>query len=317
MQTPRLVFAGTPDFAVPCLEALIAAGYPVAGVYTQPDRPAGRGRKLQQSPVKQLALRHDLPVIQPASLKRDPDAVEALRALAPDLIVVVAYGLLLPSEVLRIPSLGCVNVHASLLPRWRGAAPIQRAILAGDAETGVCIMGMEEGLDTGPVYHRLAIPIDPRETGGSLHDKLAALGARALVEALAGIADGSLAPEPQSQTGVTYASKLSKEEAAIDWSQPALSIDRQIRAFDPWPVAHTSLGGETLRIWGAQAPDEIRDQPETGAAPGTVIRAERSDLLVATGDGVLAINRLQPPGKRAMSARDFLVSRKLDGERLG
>jgi len=312
MDKPRLIFAGTPDFAVPCLDALIGAGYQVLAVYTQPDRPAGRGRKLQQGPVKRLALDHGIAVMQPESLRRDPEAVRALCGLGAELIVVVAYGLLLPLPVLEAPRLGCVNVHASLLPRWRGAAPIQRAILAGDTHTGVCIMGMEEGLDTGPVYHRLACPIDPRETGGSLHDRLAALGARALIEALPGISDGSLVAQPQPAAGATYASKLSKQEAGIDWSRPAVEIDRQVRAFDPWPVSQTRLGGESLRIWAA-AP---ADMPSPGAAPGAIIRADRSGLFVATGDGVLEISRLQPAGKRVMSALDFIHSRQLDGMRL-
>lgn len=313
MQNPRLVFAGTPDFAVPCLDALIAAGYPVIAVYTQPDRPAGRGRKLHQSPVKRLALAHGIEVMQPESLKRDPVALDRLHGLHADLMVVVAYGLLLPVSVLDAPRLGCVNVHASLLPRWRGAAPIQRAILADDNRTGVCIMGMEAGLDTGPVYHHLETPIGPRETGASLHDKLAVLGARALVEALPGITDGSLVAVPQDGAGATYASKLSKEEATIDWSQTTGSIDRRVRAFDPWPVAQTVLGNETLRIWSA-APSGL---PPQGCPAGTVIRADRSGLLVATGDGALAVTRLQPAGKRPMSALDFINSRRLDGAQLG
>jgi len=313
MDKPRLIFAGTPDFAVPCLDALLQTGYPVVAVYTQPDRPAGRGRKLQQSPVKRLAVERGIEVMQPQSLKRDPSAVEVLQGLRADLMIVVAYGLILPLDVLEAPRLGCINVHASLLPRWRGAAPIQRAILAGDAETGVCIMGMEEGLDTGPVYHRLTLPITPTETGGSLHDKLATLGARALIDALPGIAEGTLEAVAQADAGVTYASKLTKEEATIDWALSAVQIDRQVRAFDPWPVSQTTLGGESLRIWSAEPVDSATsDQP-----PGTVIRADRSGLLVATGDGVLALTRLQPSGKRPMSALDFINSRQLDGVHLG
>lgn len=309
----RLVFAGTPEFAVPCLQALIDAGHELAAVYTQPDRPAGRGRKLQQSPIKALALARGIPVRQPETLKRDREAQAGLRALAPDLMVVVAYGLLLPVAVLEAPRLGCVNVHASLLPRWRGAAPIQRAVLAGDRESGVCIMAMEEGLDTGPVYHRLLLELDPHETGGTLHDKLASLGARALSEALPGIADGSRIPEPQNSAHATYARKIDKGEAVIDWDQPALAIERQVRAFDPWPVAQTSLSGEVLRIWSAEASDAVNE----GAAPGTVVAAGRSGIAVATGAGILLITRLQPAGKRPMSATDFLNARRLDGARFG
>ena len=313
MKPLRLLFAGTPDFAVPCLAALLDAGHEVIGVYTQPDRPAGRGRKLQMSPVKALALDRGILVYQPESLKRDPEAVEQLRALGADLMVVVAYGLLLPTSVLEAPRLGCVNVHASLLPRWRGAAPIQRAILAGDAETGVCIMRMEAGLDTGPVYHRVATPIERQETGGTLHDRLAELGARALVEALPGIAEGSRAPEAQDDALATYAHKLSKDEATIDWSAPAIDIERQVRAFDPWPVAQTSLEGATLRIWSAEA--ESEDAAGDSAAPGTVVGADRTGIRVATGAGRLCVTRLQPAGKKPMSAADYLNARHLDGAR--
>ena len=309
----RILFAGTPEFAVPCLAALIDAGHDVAAVYTQPDRPAGRGRKLQASPVKQLALAHGIAVQQPESLKRDPQALATLRALGADLLVVVAYGLLLPVGVLEAPRLGCINVHASLLPRWRGAAPIQRAVLAGDQESGVCIMGMEVGLDTGPVYHRISTTLDARETGGSLHDKLAALGARALQEALPGIADGSLTAQPQDALRATYAHKLSKEESEIDWTQSAAAIERLVRAFDPWPVAQTRYQGEPLRIWSAHCAAAAA----TTAAPGTVVGADRSGIAVATGDGVLKITRLQPPGKRPMGAADFLNARTLDGIHLG
>jgi methionyl-tRNA formyltransferase len=311
MKPLRLVFAGTPEFAVPCLRALIAAGYDLAAVYTQPDRPAGRGRKLQQSPVKALALAHGIPVCQPLSLKRDPQARAELRGFAPNLMVVVAYGLILPVSVLEIPTLGCVNVHASLLPRWRGAAPIQRAVLAGDPASGVCIMRMEAGLDTGPVYLRRELGLDPQETGGSLHDKLAAIGAEALIEALPGIADGSLVPEPQDPELVTYAHKLDKAEAQIDWTQPALTIERQVRAFDPWPVAQTSLQGETLRIWSARA----HEGAVAGVAPGMVVAADKHGIAVAAGTGTILITRLQPPGKRPMAAADFLNARRLDGSR--
>ena len=308
----HLVFAGTPDFAVPCLKALLEAGHRVVAVYTQPDRPAGRGRRLTISPVKQAALAAGLAVQQPLRL-RDAEAQATLRALSADLMIVAAYGLLLPPEVLAAPALGCVNVHASVLPRWRGAAPIQRAILAGDCESGVSIMRMEEGLDTGPVYLTRCLTLEARETGGSLHDKLAALGAEALLEALPGIAAGDLAPVPQEASRATYAGKLTKEEAWIDWHRPALEIDRQMRAFDPWPVAQTRLSGTTLRLWAGLPRPEVRH----AAAPGRVLSATRAGIDIATGAGVLRLLRLQPPGKRPMSAAEFLNARRLDGECLG
>jgi methionyl-tRNA formyltransferase len=306
-----VIFAGTPEFAVPSLAALIAAGHAVVAVYTQPDRPAGRGQKLQESPVKTLAQASAIPVIQPASLKRDAEAVAQLRALTADLMVVVAYGLLLPVPVLEAPRLGCINVHASLLPRWRGAAPIQRAVLAGDSHSGVCIMRMEAGLDTGPVYHRVTTPLGARETGGSLHDRLATLGARALLDALPTILDGSRVPAPQDDALATYAHKLTKDEARIDWRQPAVVIERQIRAFAPWPVAQTDLDGAVLRLWDAES-----DSGATAAtAPGTVIATGRTGITVATGLGTLRITSLQPSGKKCMSAADYLNSRQLDGAR--
>ncbi|MEA3274582.1 MAG: methionyl-tRNA formyltransferase [Pseudomonadota bacterium] len=308
----KIIFAGTPDFAVSALEALIEGGLDVTAVYTQPDRPAGRGRKLTASPVKTAALAHGLAVHQPRSL-RDPQAVAALRGHKADLMVVVAYGLLLPQAVLDAPRLGCVNVHASLLPRWRGAAPIQRAILAGDRESGVTIMRMEAGLDTGPMYLISRTPIAPGETGGSLHDKLAQLGASALLEALPGIADGTLIPEPQDDALATYAKKLQKEEAGVDWHRPAVELDRMIRAFDPWPVAQTRLGDSTLRLWGS----EPLAGDAAGAPPGSVIAAHKGGIDVATGDGILRITHLQPTGKRPMTAAEFLNARKLDGEVFG
>ncbi len=313
MSPLRIIFAGTPDFSVPSLEALLAAGQEVVAVYTQPDRPAGRGRKLTPSPVKAAALAQGLPVFQPPTL-RDEGAVADLRALAADLMVVVAYGLLLPQAVLDAPRLGCVNVHASLLPRWRGAAPIQRALLAGDGESGVTIMRMAAGLDTGPLYLLRPLAIAPRETGGTLSDQLARLGAQALVEALPGIADGSLIPVPQDDDLANYAHKLSKAEAEVDWSRPAVEIDRLIRAFDPWPVAQTSLEGVSLRLWGSELADLI---PPPAALPGQVLAAGKGGIEVATGAGVLRLTRLQPPGKRPMSAAEFLNARHLDGARLG
>ena len=284
----------------------------LVAVFTQPDRPAGRGRKLQASPVKIAAQAKGIPIHQPLSLRTDTAARETLAALAPDLLVVVAYGLLLPSAVLEMPSRGCVNVHASLLPRWRGAAPIQRSIMAGDRMTGVTIMGMEEGLDTGPVYLTKTLAIEATDTGGTLHDKLAPVGAQALIEALPGILDASTEPQPQDDEQATYASKLSKEAAQIDWSRPAIEIDRMVRAFDPWPVAQTRLGSDALRIWSTRP-----IQGETRALAGSVLGANREGIDVATGDGILRIIRLQPPGKRVMSAADFLNSRTMDGETLG
>jgi methionyl-tRNA formyltransferase len=309
----RIIFAGTPDFSVPCLQALRDAGHEVVAVYTQPDRPAGRGRKLTPGPVKEAATALGLPLFQPTSL-RDPAAIATLREQGADLMVVVAYGLLLPQAVLDIPRLGCVNVHASVLPRWRGAAPIQRAILAGDRESGVTIMRMEAGLDTGPMYLIRRLTLDPRETGGSLHDKLSLLGATALVEALPGIAAGSLVPESQDDSQANYAHKLAKAEAEVDWSQPAVAIDRLIRAFDPWPVAQTQLDGASLRLWGCDLSDLA---PPPGAEPGQVIGASKAGILVATGAGVLRLTRLQPPGKRPMSTAEFLNARRLDGVKFG
>ena len=306
----RILFAGTPEFSVPPLRALLASGHSVVGVYTQPDRPAGRGRQVAVSPVKAVALEHGLPVHQPVSFKAGED-VAALEAAGADLMVVVAYGLLLPQRVLDAPRLGCVNIHASLLPRWRGAAPIQRAVLAGDAETGITIMQMEAGLDTGPMLLVRRLPIAPDETGGSLHDRLSVLGAEALMEALLGIEAGTLAPRPQDDALATYAKKLQKAEALIDWALPAPAIERQVRAFNPWPVAETRLDGEALRVWRAQA---IEGQ---GGSAGAVVAVSRDGIDVATGDGRLRILELQPPGRRVMSARDFLNARDLSGVLLG
>ena len=301
----RVVFAGTPEFSVPCLDACRDAGADVVAAYTQPDRPAGRGRKLTPSPVKQAALAAGIAVEQPENF-RSAEARQRLAAYAPDLMVVVAYGLILSATVLAIPRFGCWNVHASLLPRWRGAAPIQRAILAGDTESGVCLMQMEKGLDTGPVIARRATPITGDDTGGSLHDRLSAIGADLLRAALPQLAASRVAPavEPQPQAGVEYAHKLEKSEALIDWRASAAAIERKVRAFDPWPVAEADVAGERLRIWRASIVDAT-----TQAAPGTLVAATRAGLDVATADGVLRIAELQRAGGKRICALDYLNAR--------
>lgn len=305
----RVVFAGTPEFARAALERLHAAGFALPLVLTQPDRPAGRGMKLQPSPVKQFALAHGIPVAQPRSLRLDgkypEDAAAARAALLearPDVMVVAAYGLILPQWVLDLPRLGCLNIHASLLPRWRGAAPIHRAIEAGDAETGVTIMQMDAGLDTGAMLLAERIAIAPDDTTASLHDKLAALGARMVVEALELAACGGLRPVPQPAEGVTYAHKIEKAEAAIDWSQPADAIARRIRAFDPFPGASALVHGETVKLWRARAVMEGRGS----AAPGTVVALDGHGVGVACGQGRLEITELQRPGGKRLAAADFL-----------
>ncbi|MEO7051359.1 MAG: methionyl-tRNA formyltransferase [Rhodanobacter sp.] len=300
----RLVFAGTPEFSVPCLEACRASGAQVVAAYTQPDRPAGRGRKLTPSPVKQAALAAGVPVEQPPSLK-SADVQQVLADYRPDLLVVVAYGLILPRKVLAIPRLGCWNVHASLLPRWRGAAPIQRAICAGDEETGVDLMQMEAGLDTGPVMLQRRTPIRRDDTGGSLHDRLAALGAELLTEGLRRVLDGqSLPAAAQPEDGVTYARKLDKTEAKLDFSHAAIELERQVRAFDPWPVAEGTIAGETLRVRAAHA--IARDHH---AEPGQLLAAGHDGIEIACGQGVLRITALQRAGGRQISATDYINAR--------
>jgi len=300
----RVVFAGTPEFSVPCLEACRASGAEVVAVYTQPDRPAGRGRKLTPSPVKQAALAAGIPVQQPESLKSQ-EARDALAAYQPDLMVVVAYGLILPRKVLALPRLGCWNVHASLLPRWRGAAPIQRAILAGDPESGVDLMQMEAGLDTGPVLLERRTPIERADTGGTLHDRLSALGADVLAEGLRRIMAGEmLTPRAQPEEGVTYAHKLDKAEARLDFQRDALALERQVRAFDPWPVAEGEVAGEALRIWAAEAIAR-----EHAAAPGSVLSAGRDGIEIACGSGALRVTSLQRAGGKRIGAADYLNAR--------
>jgi methionyl-tRNA formyltransferase len=300
----RIVFAGTPEFAVPCLRAAALRGE-VAGVYTQPDRPAGRGRGLTASPVKLEAVQRGIPVFQPDNF-RSAESKRTLRALKPDLMVVVAYGLLLPQSVLDIPEYGCWNVHASLLPRWRGAAPIQRAIEAGDHQTGVCLMQMEKGLDTGPVLLSQTIDIGPDDTGGQLHDRLAELGARVLSDALGLLrATIVLPPKPQATAGVTYAHKLDKAEARLDWALPATVLANKVRAFNPWPVAEAQLLGERVRIHAACALDEAHN-----TAPGRVLGAGREGIDVACGQGVLRLLTLQRDGGKPISAQDYRNARR-------
>jgi methionyl-tRNA formyltransferase len=308
----RIIFAGTPDFAAECLKALLNSEHEICAVYTQPDRPAGRGRKLTPSPVKQVALEAAIPVEQPLNFKTE-DSLQTLAAYQADLMVVVAYGLLLPQSVLDTPRLGCINVHASLLPRWRGAAPIQRAILAGDTETGVGIMKMEAGLDTGPVLLEARCPINDSDTAQDLHDRLAALGAETLLQSLNNIETRLSQARPQDDSQSTYARKLDKREAQIDWQQPAQQILRQIHAFNPWPVAQTQWQENTMRIWLAEPGDRTRR-----GQPGEIIAVSKQGLEVQTGDGILRITQLQVPGKRAMPVQDFLNANPVTaGEVLG
>ncbi|HIE5098035.1 methionyl-tRNA formyltransferase [uncultured Stenotrophomonas sp.] len=300
----RIVFAGTPEFAVSSLRAA-ARHHEVVAVYTQPDRPAGRGRGLAPSPVKLEAVARGIPVYQPESLK-DEAAQRQLRDLQPDLMVVVAYGLILPKAVLAIPTHGCWNVHASLLPRWRGAAPIQRAIQAGDATTGVCLMQMEAGLDTGPVLLHQELPIAATDTGGQLHDKLAELGAQVLSDGL-GLLRAGLKPiaRPQPEQGVTYAHKLDKAEAKLDWARDAGALARTVRAFNPWPIAEAALAGERVRIHGA-----VALEVDHGQAPGTVLAAGRDGIDIACGQGALRLRVLQREGGKAITAADYLNARR-------
>lgn len=314
----KIIFAGTPEFAAVALKALRDAGFDIPLVLTQPDRPAGRGMQLQASPVKQLALMHGIPVAQPVSLRLDgkyPDVAQEAHALLRDtehdVMVVAAYGLILPRSVLDIPKYGCINIHASLLPRWRGAAPIHRAIEAGDAETGITIMQMEEGLDTGPMLLMERLPIASDDTTGSLHDKLAQLGGRMIVEALRKLEVGDLTATPQPESGTTYATKISKEEAALDFGQPAIGLSRKIRAFNPFPGAVASFDGTPVKLWNAQAMPS-----SSNAAPGQVLTANGQDgVLIACGAGALRVFELQKPGGKRLPAAEFLKGFPLEGGR--
>jgi methionyl-tRNA formyltransferase len=323
MTTLKIIFAGTPEFAVPSLEALLKAGHTICQVYTQPDRPAGRGQHLHESPVKQAALRHGLSISQPKTL-RDTHVQAELTSLKADVMIVVAYGLILPSAVLKIFShgYGCINVHASLLPRWRGAAPIQRAILAGDIETGITIMEMDEGLDTGPMFKHATCLIEKTDTSGSLHDKLARLGADTLLKVVNDISTGQLHPEPQNSTKATIALKILKQDAKINWNLTAIEIERCVRAFNPWPMAFCSVGDLTLRIWDAceiissnriqnshtfQSTDHFQYEINSiESIPGTILKIAREGIDVATGAGILTLKKIQLPGGKPLLVSDIL-----------
>ncbi|MEH6456907.1 MAG: methionyl-tRNA formyltransferase [Cocleimonas sp.] len=308
MKPLKIIYAGTPDFAVPALEALVESQHEVVAVYTQPDRPAGRGRKVQFGPIKQVAVDEGIEVQQPISFK-DEDAEKILADYQCDVMVVAAYGLILPQHILELPKYGCLNIHGSLLPRWRGAAPIHRAIQSGDTETGVTIMQMATGLDTGDMLLKIACPITAEDTSQTIHDRLAADGADALLTVLKSI--NHLQPEIQNEDQTCYAQKLNKAEAEIDWNLSAIEIDRKIRAFNPWPVAFTLYDGKPLRIFLSKLLDK-----HTNASAGTVITETVDGIEIATGDGVLAFSRLQLPGKKAMDVRDFLNGRSLLGMKL-
>ena len=294
----RVAFAGTPEFAACALEAILAAGYAVPLVLTQPDRPAGRGLKLTPSPVKQAALKHGIEVDQPDRLRTD-DQRARLVACAPDVLVVAAYGLILPRAVLELPRLGCINIPASLLPRWRGAAPIHRAIEAGDAETGITIMQMDEGLDTGAMLHRRSLPILPSDTTATLHDRLALLGAECIVEALAELPRGGLKPAPQPAEGVTYAVKIGRAGATVDWTRQAVELERAMRAFDPFPGLASSLRGTVIKFWSADVVDRAGE-------PGTILAADEAGVVIACGRGALRCTVLQRPGSKRLAAGEFL-----------
>jgi methionyl-tRNA formyltransferase len=308
---PKVIYAGTPEFAVPALESLLRSEHQVVAVYTQPDRPAGRGRKLQQSPVKRCALAAGLPVFQPSDFK-SPEDLHQLRQLNADLMVVAAYGLLLPPAVLEVPRLGCVNIHASLLPRWRGASPIQQAILAGDGASGVCLMKMDQGLDTGDVILRRSLNIDTTWNASQLHDALAPLGADLLLEAMQDLKSALQQAEPQSESGITYAPRLTKQQAKVDWSKPAAVLLREIRAYNPWPVSFCFRQQESMRLWSARAGSGFDlDQP------GMVVAHNPEGVYVSCGDALLQITELQFAGRNRCSAAQALNSGDLSGQVLG
>lgn len=298
----RVIFAGTPEFAAKHLEALLEQKYNIVACYTQPDRPAGRGKKLQPSAVKQVALEHDIPVCQPLSLKND-EAQAELESWNADLMIVVAYGLLLPKAALDAPKFGCINVHGSILPKWRGAAPIQRSVLAGDKETGVTIMQMDVGLDTGNMLLIETCPINAEDTSGSIYTKLEQIGPSALLKTVEQIANGSVVAEKQSDELATYAHKLTKQEAEIDWSESAKLIDQKVRGYQPWPVAFTKIADNAIKVW------QVEVVQASNKPAGEIISADKSGIVVSTGDGAINILQLQPPGKKAMSAADFLNGR--------
>lgn len=300
----KIIFAGTPDFAAKHLQALLNSPHQVIGVFTQSDKPAGRGNKLTASPVKKLALQNNLPVYQPISLK-DSANQQIIADLNADIMIVVAYGLILPQTVLDMPKYGCLNVHGSLLPRWRGAAPIQRACWAGDTETGITIMQMDLGLDTGDMLYKEKCHIEDDDTSATLYNKLAQIGPDALLKTLKLIIEGKAKPEKQNESQVTYATKLSKQEAKLDWNLTATQLERCIRAFNPWPVSYFEINGELIKVWQANVISETTDK-----TPGTILRADKSGIQIATQNGVINMTLLQPAGKKPMSAQDFLNSRK-------
>lgn len=308
----RIVFMGTPDFAVPVLEALCDAGHEVAAVVTQPDKPRGRGKEMQYTPVKESALERGIEVYQPVKVK-DEAFVQILKEINPDVIVVVAFGQILPSAILHMPKYGCINVHASLLPKYRGAAPIQWVIIDGEKETGITTMQMDEGLDTGDMMLKAVISIDEKETGGSLHDKLAGIGGTLIVDTLKQVEEGSIVLEKQDDSKSNYAKMLNKKLGRIDFGKSAEEIERLIRGLNPWPSAYTSLNGKTLKIWDADVRKENTDIP-----PGEIIEVTNDEILVSTGDGVLIINELQLEGKKRMDTESFLRGYKVEkGEKLG
>lgn len=305
MKSLRIVFAGTPEFASAHLQAVLDSQHDVIAAYTQPDRPAGRGRKLKPSPVKELALEHNIPVFQPLSLKKDEEARQQLADMKPDLMIVVAYGLILPQSVLDIPKFGCINVHGSILPRWRGAAPIQRAVEAGDKESGVTIMQMDVGLDTGDMLLKATCPIHDTDTSSHVHDRLIEVGQPALIETVNAFAAGTVKAEKQDDSLANYAHKMSKEEAVLDWNKPAAELDCRVRAFNPWPVTTIQMDEISIRVWEAIKVDATSNQ-----TPGTIVKADKEGIDVACAEGLLRLKNVQLSGSRAMAVQDLLNSRK-------